>query len=84
MDNGFTKEQAPEAPEESPLTGPFAGWTPGNDPDDGTTEDLGDNELAPSDIGAGAGANAESFATEVGGAIRGGNCCGPAVTLRDH
>ena len=46
--NGFTKEQAAEAPEDNPLLGPLAGGILGNDPDEGTTEDLGANEAIPS------------------------------------
>lgn len=80
MGNGFTKEHAAEAPEEIPLTGPLAGVNPV----EGTTEDLGDLPSIPSnsDDGEGAGANTDSLATVVGGAIRGGNSCVPAASLQ--
>lgn len=75
---GFTKEQAPEAPEVRPLLiGPFAGWTPGNEPVEGTTDDLGDN--GPIDRGDGSGANIEDLGTAVGGAMSVGYCCGPVM-----
>lgn len=78
-DNGFTKEHAAEAPEEIPLIGP--GLVPGN-PVEGTTEDLGDPRPIPSDIGDGAGPNIDSFGTDVGGSIRGGNSCVPAASFK--
>lgn len=76
---GFSKEHAPEAPEALP-TGPLAiGVNPGSEPVvDGTTDDLGVALPIPSERGEGAGAYIESWATEVGGAISGGNCCAPA------
>lgn len=77
VDNEFVKEQA----EETLPLGPLAGGKPGIDPDDGTTEDLGvvaPAGPAPSDCGAGDGAYVESLVTDDGGAIRGGNCWGPA------
>lgn len=77
--NGFTKEHAAEAPEEIPLIGP--GVVPGN-PVEGTTEDLGDPRPIPSNIGDGAGPNADSLGTDVGGAIRGGNSCVPAESFK--
>lgn len=68
----LAEEQAPEA---LPV-GPFAGGNP--IPVEGTTDDFGIVVGAPVDsVGAGAGANKNSGPTEVGGAIRGGNCCGP-------
>ena len=79
MGNGFTKEHAAEAPEEIPLIGPLAN-------PEGTTEDLGDLPSVPSnsDDGDGAGANNDSLGTTVGGAIRGGNSCDPAVSFKIH
>lgn len=76
MANGFTKEQASDAP---PI-GPPTGGSPGSVPVVGTTVLLGVVAPEPSDWGAGAGAepNTESLVTEVGGASKGGNCCGPA------
>lgn len=73
-----------EAAETLPL-GPPAGDKLGKDPVDGTTEDLG-VVTAPSMWGAGAdaGANIESLFTVEGGAIRGGNCCGPALFQMQH
>lgn len=79
--NGFAKEHAAEAPEDRPLIGPFAGENPGS-PVEGTTEDLGDAGPIPSKLGDGAGAKTMSLATDVGGAIRGGNSCGPAVSFK--
>jgi len=78
--NGFTKEHAAEAPEEMPLIGPFAGENPGS-PVEGTTEDMGDIGPAPSNSGAGAGPKTVSFATVVGGAMRGGNSSGPVTSF---
>ena len=81
--NGFTKGQAAETPLANPLLmGPLAGENPGNDPVAGTTTDLGVDGPAPTERGAGAGANTDSVVTEVGGAISGGSCCGPAVLLK--
>jgi hypothetical protein len=76
---GFTKEHAAEAPEEIPLIGPLAGVNPV----EGTKDDLGDLPSVPSssDDGDGAGANTESFSTDVGGTIRGGNSCCPAASF---
>lgn len=66
------------APEALPV-GPFAGGNPTIEPVEGTTEDFGIVAGALVDsVGAGAGANNESGPTEDGGAISGGNCCGPA------
>lgn len=76
MGKGLAKEHAAEAPEEIPLIGPFAGENPGS-PVEGTSEDLGDAGPNPSNSGDGAGANTESLATVLGGAIRGGNSCWP-------
>ena len=83
MGNGLTKEQAEEAPEESALTGPFAGENPGS-PVEGTTDDLGVAGPIPSNWGAGAdaGANTDSLLTDVGGAMRGGNSWGPAASFK--
>lgn len=80
--NGFTREHAAEAPEEIPLIGPFAGENPGS-PVAGTTDVLGGLRPVPSDCddGDGAGANTDSLSTDVGGATRGGNCCGPAASF---
>lgn len=73
---GFTKEQAPEA---LPI-GPLAGGNPEREPPvAGTNEDLGGKDPTPSDWGAGDGANIESLITEEGGAISGGNFCGPVL-----
>lgn len=68
--NEFIKELASEILPD----GPLAGGRPGSDPVDGTKEDLGVVDPAPSDSGAGAGALTESLITDDGGAIRGGNC----------
>lgn len=68
--NEFIKELAPETLPE----GLLMGETPGSNPVDGTTEDLGVVDPVPSDSGAGAGALTESLLTEEGGAISGGNC----------
>ena len=71
---GFDKDEASEAP---PM-GPLAGDNAGRDPIvDGTKDDLGVN--GPSDSGAGDGANIESLITVEGGAMRGGNFCGPVL-----
>lgn len=79
---GFSNEQAPEAPEapEALPIGPLAvAVNPGSEPVvEGITEDLGVVLPMPSGKGEGAGENAESLLTEVGGAISGGNCCAPA------
>uniref|UniRef100_A0A2P2IIJ1 Uncharacterized protein n=1 Tax=Rhizophora mucronata TaxID=61149 RepID=A0A2P2IIJ1_RHIMU len=73
--NGLTNGEASEA---LPI-GLFAGGNLGSEPVEGTTEVLGIviPALCDRGVGAGAGANIESLVTEVGGAIRGGNCCGP-------
>lgn len=74
LPNGLISEQASEAiPAGPPIGGNPAGSTPGN-----TEGDLGIPPIEPSDSGAGAGANIVSRITEVGGAISGGNFCGPA------
>lgn len=72
--NGVTKEQAAEELPE----GPPMGANPGSELDvvEGTV-DWGAPAIEPSDWGAGAGANVASRITEVGGALSGGNCCGP-------
>lgn len=82
MSIGFINERAAEAAEEPEAlpAGAFAGLNPGSELVLGTTEDIG--EMAPSDCGAGAGANVESLMTEEGGAISGGNCCTPAYVSR--
>lgn len=79
--DGFTKEHEAEAPEEIPLTGPFAGENPGSP---GMPEDFGDGRPDPCDCGDGAGpdANVGSFSTDVGGATRGGNSCSPAASFK--
>lgn len=71
--NGLTKEQAAEALP----AGPPMGANPGSKLDvvEGTIGEGTGPE--PSDWGAGAGANVVSRITEVGGAMSGGNCCGP-------
>lgn len=74
----FTREDAPELllPGKLPA-GPFAGGNPRTAPVEGTTV-FGIVPPGPPDwIGEGAGANNESGPTTVGGAISGGNSCGP-------
>ena len=72
--NGVTKEEAAETPPEGPPMGDNAGSKP--EVVEGTV-DWGVPAPEPSDWGAGAGANVASRITEVGGAMSGGNCCGP-------
>lgn len=72
--NGLTREEAAEElPEGLPM-----GAKPGSELDvvEGTV-DWGVPVPEPSDWGEGAGANVVSRITEVGGAMSGGNCCGP-------
>lgn len=64
--------------EELPIAiGPPAGAKPGSAPEDGTVVFGIVIDPPASDSGAGAGANSESRGTEVGGAMRVGNCWGP-------
>lgn len=80
--NGLIMELAAEAPEDNALEGPFAEVNPGNDPVEGTTEDLGFVGPPNSDWGDGAGANSEILGTVVGGATSAGNSCGPAELFK--
>lgn len=73
----FTKEQAPEEEPDALPTGPLAGGNPILAPDEGTIDDFGFVVGIPPDSdGDGAGENTES-GSAVGGAVSGGNCCGP-------
>lgn len=78
--NGFTKLQAPD---KLPL-GPFAdGGNAMLELVDGTTEPGRPPPIGapPSWKGEGAGANNIPGLTTVGGAVRGGTCCGPVTRL---
>lgn len=74
--DGLTKEQAAEALP----AGPPMGANPGSKLDvvEGTVVEGTVPEPSDWGVGAGAGANVVSRITEVGGAMSGGNCCGPA------
>lgn len=58
--------------------GPVEGGNATTEPVEGTTEDFGVVVGAPpASKGAGAGENNTSGPTDEGGALSGGNCCGP-------